>query len=393
MKRRFLLMAACLAAFACACGSKINPAPDPTPDPGPGPEPQPVPEVVPVETPSFAKGADIGWASEMEAGGRKFQKKDGTQAALLDVLKDCGINAIRLRVWVDPYKGWSGKEDVVAVAKRVTEARLALMVDFHYSDFFADPGRQQIPAAWAADKADIAKMCQHVKDHTTEVLQALKDNDVTVNWIQIGNETRGGMLFGCGDLVYSQKGNEFNNYIKLSNAGYEAAKAVYPDALVMPHIDKAWDASNNNWWLSSFKNQGGRMDAIALSHYPQESWNGKTQLTPAQANSQAVAAVKALVSTFKLPVFISEVGVKTPAGEADAKSVLESFMTEIGKVSGVTGVFYWEPEVDGSWKPAVYSDKAAIQKYTGKSETWNAYGMGAFTSAGKPTSVMDVFAD
>ncbi|MBR3989930.1 MAG: glycosyl hydrolase 53 family protein, partial [Bacteroidales bacterium] len=193
-------MAAFFAVFACACGSKVDPTPDPEPEPGPGPEP--VPEVVPVQTPAFAKGADIGWASEMEAGGRKFQKKDGTQASLLEVLQDCGINAIRLRVWVDPYRGWSGKDDVLAVAKKVTAAKLALMVDFHYSDFFADPGRQQIPATWNADKADIAKMCQHVKDHTTEVLQALKDNDVTVNWVQIGNETRGGMLFGIGDLQY-----------------------------------------------------------------------------------------------------------------------------------------------------------------------------------------------
>ena len=387
MKRRFLLMAACLAAFACACGSKADPTPEP--EPGPGPEPQPVPEVVPVETPSFAKGADIGWASEMEAGGRKFQKKDGTEAALLDVLKDCGINAIRLRVWVDPYKGWSGKEDVLAVAKRVTEAGLALMVDFHYSDFFADPGRQQIPAAWAADKDDLAKMCQHVKDHTTEVLQALKDNDVTVNWIQIGNETRNGMLWPAGQL-WTDSGDIADgrkHFAQLYNAGYDASKALYPSALVMPHLNNAFE--DNNWWFQQIKAAGGKFDAIALSHYPQT----EKDYTAAQLNQKAVDQCKKLYSTYKIPVIISEVGVKTPTSEAEAKSVLESFMTEIRKVSGVTGVFYWEPEVDGSWKPAVYSDKAAIQKYTGKSETWNAYGMGAFTSAGKPTSVMDVFAD
>ena len=389
MKRKILFMAAFFAAFVCACGSKINPAPDPTPEPGPGPEPQPVPEVVPVETPSFAKGADIGWASEMEAGGRKFQKKDGTQAALLDVLQDCGINAIRLRVWVDPYKGWSGKEDVLAVAKKVTDAKLALMVDFHYSDFFADPGRQQIPAAWSADKDDITKMCQHVKDHTTEVLQALKDNDVTVNWIQIGNETRNGMMWPAGQL-WTDSGDipdGRKHFAQLYNAGYDAAKAIYPSALVMPHLNNAFE--DNNWWFQQIKAAGGKFDAIALSHYPQTEKN----YTAAQVNQKAVDQCKKLYSTYKIPIIISEVGVKTPTSEAEAKNVLESFMTEIRKVSGVTGVFYWEPEVDGSWKPAVYSDKAAIQKYTGKAESWNAYGMGAFTSAGKPTSVMDVFAD
>jgi len=391
--KRMLFMAALFAAFVCACGEKKDASGDPSVPSDPVTPVNPGEIDNPVATPDFALGADIGWASEMEAGGRTFKKKDGTTAPLLEVLQDCGLNSIRLRVWVDPYKGWSGKEDVLAVAKKVSAADMALMVDFHYSDFFADPSRQTIPAAWEADKADVAKMCAHVSAHTTEVLQALKDAGVTVNWIQIGNETRAGMLFGTGDLKYDDKGSEFANYVKLSNAGYEAAKAIYPNALVMPHIDNAWDASNNSWWLTSFKNQGGKMDAIALSHYPQNSWNGKTQLTASQANSQAVSAVKSLVATFKLPVIIAEIGVKTPAGEAEAKNVLSSFMTEIAKVNGVTGVFYWEPEVDGSWKPAVYSDAAAIKKYTGKSETWNAYNMGAFTSAGKPTSVMDVFAE
>ena len=387
MKRKLLFMAAFFAAFACACGSKVDPTPDPEPEPGPGPEP--VPEVVPVQTPAFAKGADIGWASEMEAGGRSFQKKDGTQASLLEVLQDCGINAIRLRVWVDPYRGWSGKDDVLAVAKKVTAAKLALMVDFHYSDFFADPSRQQIPAAWNADKADIAKMCQHVKDHTTEVLQALKDNDVTVNWVQIGNETRNGMLWPAGQL-WTDSGDIADgrkHFAQLYNAGYDASKALYPSALVMPHLNNAFE--DNNWWFQQIKAAGGKFDAIALSHYPQT----EKDYTAAQLNQKAVDQCKKLYSTYKIPVIISEVGVKTPAGESEAKNVLESFMTEIRKVDGVTGVFYWEPEVDGSWKPAVYSDKAAIQKYTGKSETWNAYNMGAFTSAGKPTSVMDVFAD
>jgi len=391
--KRMLFMAALFAAFVCACGEKKDASGDPSVPSDPVTPVNPGEIDNPVATPDFALGADIGWASEMEAGGRTFKKKDGTTAPLLEVLQDCGLNSIRLRVWVDPYKGWSGKEDVLAVAKKVSAADMALMVDFHYSDFFADPSRQQIPAAWEADKADVAKMCAHVSAHTTEVLQVLADAGVTVNWIQIGNETRAGMLFGTGDLKYDNKGSEFANYVKLSNAGYEAAKAIYPNALVMPHIDNAWDASNNSWWLTSFKNQGGKMDAIALSHYPQNSWNGKTQLTASQANSQAVSAVKSLVATFKLPVIIAEIGVKTPAGEAEAKNVLSSFMTEIAKVNGVTGVFYWEPEVDGSWKPAVYSDAAAIKKYTGKSETWNAYNMGAFTSAGKPTSVMDVFAE
>ena len=375
--KRILFVAALFAAVSC--GSKNNP------DPG---KPE-IPEEV--GTPTFAKGADISWASEMEAEGRKFRLKDGKEADLLSVLRASGINSIRLRVWVDPYKGWSGKEDVLAMARRVSNAGLALMVDFHYSDFFADPSRQQIPAAWKADKADIDKMCAHVTAHTKEVLEALKAAGVTVNWVQVGNETRSGMLFGSGDLVWANKGSEFASYVKLSNAGYDAVKAVYPYAMVMPHLNNAYDASNNEWWLSSFKAQGGKFDALAFSHYPQECWNGETRMEADEANRLALEFLQSAVEKYKVPVIVSEVGVKTPENEAEAKRLLQAFMTGIRKVKGCAGVFYWEPETDGSWKPKVYDDKSAIYRFTGKQETWGAYGMGAFTHSGAPTSVMEVF--
>ncbi len=375
--KRILFVAALFAAVSC--GSKNNP------DPG---KPE-IPEEV--GTPTFAKGADISWASEMEAEGRKFRLKDGKEADLLSVLRASGINSIRLRVWVDPYKGWSGKEDVLAMARRVSEAGLALMVDFHYSDFFADPSRQQIPAAWKADKADIDKMCAHVTAHTKEVLEALKAAGVTVNWVQVGNETRSGMLFGSGDLVWANKGSEFASYVKLSNAGYDAVKAVYPYAMVMPHLNNAYAASDNEWWVSSFKAQGGKFDALAFSHYPQECWNGKTRMEADEANRLALEFVQFAVEKYKVPVIVSEVGVKTPEDDAEAKRLLQAFMTGIRKVKGCAGVFYWEPETDGSWKPKVYDDKSAIYRYTGKQETWNPYDMGAFTSSGAPTSVMEVF--
>ncbi len=375
--KRILFVAALFAAVSC--GSKNNP------DPG---KPE-IPEEV--GTPTFAKGADISWASEMEAEGRKFRLKDGKEADLLSVLRASGINSIRLRVWVDPYKGWSGKEDVLAMARRVSEVGLALMVDFHYSDFFADPSRQQIPAAWKADKADIDKMCAHVTAHTKEVLEALKAAGVTVNWVQVGNETRSGMLFGSGDLVWANKGSEFASYVKLSNAGYDAVKAVYPYAMVMPHLNNAYDASNNEWWLSSFKAQGGKFDALAFSHYPQECWSGSNRMEADEANRLALEFLQSAVEKYKVPVIVSEVGVKTPEDEAEAKRLLQAFMTGIRKVKGCAGVFYWEPETDGSWKPKVYDDKSAIYRFTGKQETWGAYGMGAFTHSGAPTSVMEVF--
>ena len=357
-----------------ACGDPV------TPDPGPD-----VPG--PVETPDFAKGTDISWLSEMEHDGKSFKKADGTPADLLEVLKGCGVNAIRLRVWVDPPGGWSGKADAVALAKRAHAAGLALMVDFHYSDFFADPSRQTVPAAWEGDKNNLEKMCAHVRAHTTEVLQALKDAVVKPAWIQIGNETRNGMLWPAGQLWTSSGDipDGRKHFAQLYNAGYEAAKAIFPDALVMPHLNNAYE--DNSWWFQQIKAAGAKFDAIALSHYPQ----AENKFTAAQYNQKALEQIGKLYSTYKIPVFVSEVGVK--AAKADAAYVLKSFMDEAMKLAGCKGVFYWEPEVYGGWKPAVYSNAAEIERLTGKRETWGAYDQGAFTAEGKPSAILDCFAN
>ena len=383
--RKNVFLAALLAFLSC--GSSVKPSPEP--------EPEPAPSDV------FARGADISWASEMEAGGRSFKKKDGTAAPLLEVLKDCGFNAIRLRVWVDPYGGWSGKEDVVAVARKVKAAGMALMIDFHYSDFFADPSRQLVPSAWKADVSDPEKMAAHVAGHTKDVLAALKSAGVEVKWVQIGNETREGMLYPAGQAVWKNERIDLANFVRLYNAGYDAAKSVYPSAYVMPHLNSAFFSASygNPMWLEDFKAKGGKFDMIAFSHYPQyesKMWvDGKEKtLTPAEVNQYALAYIKKVMADYGVPVMIAETGVRTQASESTARSLLKSFMDEVRNLDQCAGVFYWEPEVDGTWKPEIYSKPAELAKYTGTPQTgpWNAYDQGAFTPAGAPTSVLDVFA-
>ncbi|MBQ6953281.1 MAG: glycosyl hydrolase 53 family protein [Bacteroidales bacterium] len=371
-----------------SCGSKETPV-----DPDPGPD-------TPV-TDSFVKGADISWASEMEAGGRTWKKKNGTAASLLDVLKDCGLNAVRLRVWVDPYKGWSGKEDVVTAAKKAYSAGMAILIDFHYSDFFADPGRQKIPAAWAADASDKDKMALHVSGHTREVLQALKSADVDVSWIQIGNETRNGMLSPAGDAVWKNDQIDLTKFVALYNAGYDAAKSVYPQAYVMPHLDNAYSSVSysNPMWLADFKAKGGKFDMVAFSHYPQNEskiWiNGKEKtLTPAEVNQYALDYIRSVIATYNVPVMVAEVGVKTLASETTARAYLQAFMDGARQIERCAGVFYWEPETDGTWRPEIYALPAELTKYTGTTQTspWGAYDQGTFTTSGTPTSVLDCFA-
>ena len=137
----------------------------------------------------FAKGADVSWLTEMEQDGVKFYNQNGKAEECMWLLRDLGTNAIRLRVWVNPEGGWCGKDDVIAKASRAQALGYRLMIDFHYSDTWADPGNQKVPAAWQGYTFE--QMKQAVANHTKDVLSALKERGVTnVEWVQVGNETR-----------------------------------------------------------------------------------------------------------------------------------------------------------------------------------------------------------
>ena len=137
----------------------------------------------------FAKGADVSWLTEMEQDGVKFYNQNGKAEECMWLLRDLGTNAIRLRVWVNPEGGWCGKDDVIAKASRAQALGYRLMIDFHYSDTWADPGNQKVPAAWQGYTYE--QMKQAVANHTKDVLSALKEREVTnVEWVQVGNEDR-----------------------------------------------------------------------------------------------------------------------------------------------------------------------------------------------------------
>jgi len=344
----------------------------------------------PVTDVGFAKGADISWVSEMEKGGITFKdNKGGTD--IFSVLKNLGMNAIRLRVWVNPYSAekWSGQSDVVNMSKRAMDAGMAVMVDFHYSDIFADPGRQTMPAAWSSYSKDVTKVASAVSSHTQTVLNALKSAGVTPAWVQVGNETNNGMVWDAGKIDWSKEGSaRYADYVTVSNAGYEAVKKVFPDTPVIVHIANAFEAGNyDGWFFKEFKAAGGKFDIIGLSHYPM-SENDKTYT---QMNTLAVSSIKTLASRFSCKVMVCEVGVKPSASESG--SCLKSFLSSVkGLGENVcAGVFYWEPEVDGKWKPAIYSSSGLV------CSGWGAYGMGAFSSSGSVfspiSSILDAFSE
>ena len=273
---------------------------------------------------------------------------------------------------------WCDKADVVAKAKRAHEQGLDLMIDFHYSDFFADPSNQAIPQEWKDYDLDQAKTA--VADHTKEVLQALKDEGVEPKWVQVGNETNNGMMWEIGKIDWDKSGKaRYANYVALTNAGYDAVKDILPDAFVIVHIADAYKAAEyEGWFYKEFKEAGGKFDMIGLSHYPEwDDWN--SDKSGVASNKNAANSVKALGDLFNVPVMIVETGFSDYDREK-AYNVMADLFSRTKDLPQCAGIFYWEPEVDGKWKPAYYD----IMK-------WGAYNMGAFDTDGKPTIVLDAF--
>ncbi len=333
---------------------------------------------------TFARGADVSWCTEMEADGKKFYNANGQETELMALMKEIGMNAIRLRVWVNPldygYGAWSDKADVIQKAERAHQQGLDLMIDFHYSDFFADPERQEKPKDWSSYTLDQLKTA--IADHTKDVLNALKEKGIKPKWVQVGNETNNGMIFDSGKIDWDKSGSaRYSNYVALSNAGYDAVKEVLPDAYVIIHIANAYNAADyDGWFYKEFKEAGGKFDMIGLSHYPDwTDWNS-TQSGVA-SNANAANSVKKLGDLFKVPVMIVETGFSNQDA-SKASQVMTDLFNKTKDLSQCAGIFYWEPQVDGVWKPDYYSTLG-----------WGAYNMGAFTTDGKPTAALNAFGD
>ncbi len=307
----------------------------------------------------FAKGADVSWITEMEASGKKIYNTSGAEQDVLQILKSKGMNAIRLRVWVNPASNYNSITDVLAKAKRVKAAGMKLMIDFHYSDTWADPGKQTKPAAWTSYNID--QLNTAVRDHTHDSLTLLRDADITPDWVQVGNETNDGFLWDDGRASANMK-----NYARLTTTGYEAVKDIFPNTLVVVHVSNCHDNGLFRWIFDGLRNNGGKFDVIGASTYPTTNTGKTWQQTLAACDTN----LKDMISRYQVPVMIAEVG--APWDYADAKSLLSILIQNVKALpdNKGLGVFYWEPQAYGNWK---------------------GYSLGAFDNTGKPGLQMDAF--
>jgi len=316
----------------------------------------------------FVKGADVGWLLQMEATGFKFYNSTGVQTNCLQILKDKEINTIRLRVWVNPSNditsGHCSKKETVVMALRAQQMGMRVMIDFHYSDSWADPGKQTKPAAWASHT--FAQLLNDVYNHTYDVLDTLKQCGVTPEWVQIGNEIRGGMLWPDGSS------SNWTNLGQLLNKGYDAAKAVDNSIKVVIHLESGNDNSKCRWFFDNAKTQGVRYDIIGLSYYPY--W-----ISPSGVFKDYNLSINDLgnnmndmASRYGKEVMVVEVG----GLDTEAQNTYDMLVAVIGKTLAVPGgkglgVIYWEPEGERTWS--------------------GGYKLSCWGSNGKPTVALDAF--
>ena len=341
----------------------------------------------------FWLGADLGWITEYESLGYKFYNLQGREMECTALMKEFGLNAVRHRVWVDPSKhgNWCSKEDLLEKCIRAKDLDMEILLDFHYSDWWADPEKQNIPAAWSGH--DYEQMKQDLWNHTVEVIEYLKNNDITPKWIQVGNETRNGFLWSVesnekGWPVVDENGNTtitesmghvVNNpeqYAGFFSTGYDACKSVFPESIVMVHLDNGFDKDLYDFNLGVLKDNGAKWDMIGMSLYPYWALDGGYRTDEDQVITDCIENIKYVSEKFACDVMIVETGYPVDENdpermERSRRQLARTIREAVNNTDGhCKGVFYWEPEC----KPSQYK-------------------LGAFTEDGHPTIIMNAFKD
>lgn len=310
----------------------------------------------------FWLGADISGTTMQEKYGRQLYNAKGEPRENTQLMKELGLNSIRLRVWVEPEDSLCSKEDVLKMALRAKQYGMAVMIDFHYSDWWADPGKQTIPKSWAG--LSYKKMKKALAKHTKETLQLLKNNDIDVRWVQVGNETTHGFLWPVGHTKENMK-----QYAGLTQAGYEAVKKVYPDAEVIIHLDCAADPKRYDHIFDGLKAHGAKWDMIGVSVYPYWDIEAGHTKSAEETLEKAIANINRMQKKYNCPTMVVETGVekrKPEEGKKFISALIKACKTETG--GQCKGVYYWAPELE------------------------RHYPLGAFMND-RPTAIMEAFSE
>ena len=327
----------------------------------------------------YYKGMDISTLLEVEKCGGRFYD-NGQEKEVLDILKSYDINAVRIRLWNDPYSesgepygaGTNDFDSVVELSKRAKEKGFDILLDYHYSDFWADPGKQFVPKAWRG--YSVEELTKAVYDYTKETMLALKEKGLLPDMVQVGNELSNGLLWPFGKVP------EYDNIARFVSAGIRAVKEVSDMALadgsrtekilIMIHLDNGGNNALYREWFDNYVKRGEDFDIIGLSYYP--FWHGSLDMLQNNMQDIAVRFGKELVIaevsmgyTMEDYAAYEKLTSEQRKGMATRPALVEKidypmtregqtdFMKDLfGRIASVPegkgrGYFYWEP----AWIP------------------------------------------
>ena len=330
----------------------------------------------------FYTGADISTVQEYERFGAKFFDVDGTEKDIFTLLKDHGFNAIRLKTFVSPKakygyaaagcehdaEAYADKDHIVAYAKKIKAAGMAFLLDIHYSDNWADPGKQIIPERWRKVNSSDA-LADSVYAYTLDLMNALKNVGATPEMVQIGNETTPGILVHVPNSSTNCWGDNVDkasaaiagdmgtssgkaNAAKYFKAGIKAVKDVSPNTKTVLHIERIRQANTVTWWMTEiFKNQKVPADVMGFSAYT--AYGDK-------APDDWKSLFQTVTSNYpNLEFIVAEYN----GGDADNHYNFDGSRkrtTEMVKgLDRWIGTFFWEPTLSGAWGPALFDWKGS----------------------------------
>ncbi|MGE5797410.1 MAG: arabinogalactan endo-beta-1,4-galactanase, partial [Ignavibacteria bacterium] len=266
----------------------------------------------------------------MENQGYVFKNSSGIQMNCMDILKEKGINALRFRVWVNPAGGYCNKQDVLYMAHRADSMGFDIMINFHLSDTWADPGHQTKPAAWVTHT--LTQLNSDVYGHVYDVLVTLKSLGIIPKWVQIGNETNDGALYETG-----KASTNMSNFASIIKSGYNAVKAVDSSIQVIVHLSNGHDNQMFRWMFDGLRNNGAKWDIIGMSVYPY--WANLPWQTD---DSLALITMEDMIARYNTKVMVVEAGYLYYK-PVEANQYLLDLIEKTKSVGGL-GVFYWEPQ-------------------------------------------------